>query len=305
MLTVTDRRSGLIFLAFSLLSLFIFRAEAEEPVVPYSMQPLPGAEGVRVEQKLGERISLDTEFTNAEGKKVALSEYFKPGKPVALTVVYYRCPMLCGLTLNALVDGLKGLDWVPGENFEVLTLSMDPRETPKLAQAQKEAYLSALEKSEAAKGWEFFVGEEASIRKLTNELGFHYNYIEKTGEFAHDSALFLLTADGRIARVLPGTNYDSKTLKMALMEAGEGKIGSFLDTIFFMCYHYDPASGTYRLAIKVMRIGGIATIFLLFGPIGIFLWRERRAMRASKAAEQTASAQKIPSQSSAGTEGSR
>ena len=285
----TNRQSapGILWLALLCWLSFGICSAQEEPVVPYTMQPLPGAEGVRVEQKLGEKISLDTPFTNAEGEKVTLRHYFDRGQPVALTVVYYRCPMLCGLTLTALVDGLKGLDWHPGENFQVLTVSMDPRETAEMAKAQKNSYLSQLEKPEAAQGWDFMVGEQESITKLTEELGFHYNFIEKTGEYAHESALFLLTADGRIARVLPGTSFESQSLKLGLLEAGEGKIGSFLDTIFLKCYHYDPASGSYRFAMGAMRIGGLITMLLLFGPIAFFVWRERRSAR-NKAMGQAA-----------------
>lgn len=255
----------------------------EEGNVPFSMQPPPGAEGVNIEQKLGEKIRLDAQFTDSEGKTVALSDFFNRDKPVAITVIYYRCPMLCGLTLSALTEAMHGLDWVPGKEFDVLVISMDPRETAEMAKSQKNLYVERLRKPDAASGWHFMVGSPEAIEQATGDLGFHFNYIESTGEYAHDSGLFLLTPDGRIARVLSGTNYTVQDLKLGLLEAGEGKIGSFLDTIFLRCYHYDPTSGTYRFAISAMRVAGLITIVLLFGPIAFFIWRERRAAQARKA----------------------
>lgn len=259
------------------------------PSEPLAAPAPPEFKKVGIDQtKLGQSIRLDTEFTNAEGEKVKLAQYFNQGKPVMVLMVYYRCPMLCPMTLSALNEGLGELDWTPGDKFDVLTISVDPAETAAMAKTQKTTYIGRLNKPEAADHWNFLVGEEPEIAKLAGDLGFGFEYDPKSREYAHDSALYLLTEDGRIARILPGLQYTPDKLRLAILEAGEGKIGNILDQIFLQCFHFDPSTGNYYFAQNAMRIGGLITLVLLFGPIGFFIWKERRAARAKGAMGQEA-----------------
>ena len=253
------------------------------------MEPLPKElEGVGITERPGARIPLDLEFTAEDGKPVRLGTYFDGKKPVILNLGYYRCPMLCGLVLSGLLQGLKETAWTVGREFEVVTVSIDPLETPTLARLKKESYLSDYGRPGAAAGWHFLTGREANIRKLADAVGFGYRYVPEREEYAHAAALFMATPDGHLSRTLYGVQYAAGTLRMALTEAGQGKVGSVADRILLTCFHYDAAEGRYAVAAAaLMRIGAGATALALGGWL-LARW-VRDARRANGGSEEMTS----------------
>jgi protein SCO1/2 len=249
------------------------------------IQPVPPAElkAVDVTEHLGERIPLDLIFTNDAGEKLPLKDYFKDGRPVVLVLAYYECPMLCTLVLNGVADALHDLDWTPGQNFQVLTVSIDSTETVALARAKRENLLAVVGKPGSENGWRFFVGDGAPIRTLADTVGFHYYYDQKLKQFAHPAVVMILSGDGRISRYLYGIEYKKQDLKLALLEASQGKIGTTLDRIILFCYHYNPeAKGYVLFATNLMKIAGILTVI----AIAIFLfvlWRHEPRKAADHA----------------------
>ena len=237
-------------------------------------------EEVGVDEHLDETIPLDLEFTDERGRTVQLGDYFRGDRPVILSLNYYRCPMLCGLQLNGLVDGLADLEWTPGVEFEVVTVSIDPTEKPTLARQKKQSYLKRIGRPAAAGGWHFLTGKPAEIRALAEATGFRYAKDETTGEYAHAAVLFVLTPEGRLARYLYGIEMPRKTLRLSLVEASEGKIGSALDQLILYCYHYDPSSRSYApVAMNIMRAGGGASALLLGVVLSVLWLREARRRR--------------------------
>lgn len=241
-------------------------------------EPLPAdLKGVEIVEHPDAQVPLDLRFVDESGGEVTLRDYFQHGRPVILTLNYYRCPMLCTLILNGLVQGMKDMPWVPGNQFEVVTVSIDPNETPNLARGKKKTYLEDYGKPEAEGGWHFLTGRQPDIRRLANAVGFGYAYIPERDEFAHGAAIFLLTPEGRISRTLYGVQFDGPTLRLALVEASQGRIGSVLDRFILYCYHYDATAGKYApAALKIMQVGGGLTVLLL-GSVLASLWlRELR-----------------------------
>ncbi|OPZ08069.1 MAG: AhpC/TSA family protein [candidate division BRC1 bacterium ADurb.BinA292] len=240
----------------------------------------PEMRGVDIVEHLGEKIPLDVRLTNEQGESVELGQYITGDKPVMLMLVYYSCPTLCNTMLNELTHGLKAMQWTAGENFEILTVSIDPTETAELAAAKKANYLREYGRPEAARGWHWFVGDKANIDRLAEAVGFKYKYDPVQRIYAHPPATYVISPAGVISRYLYGISYDPKTMKLALLEAGEGKIGSTLDRLILFCYHYDPSTRGYTLmALRIMRLGGGLTAVALFGMIGTYLWLERRRRR--------------------------
>lgn len=244
------------------------------PAAAQRKEPLPtDLEGVGITEHLGAKLPLDLEFRDEDGATVRLGRYFNGQRPVILTLGYYRCPMLCTLVLNSLVDGLKDLPWTPGREFEIVTVSIDPTETPTLAKLKKQNYLEEYARPGAAVGWHFLTGREENIRKLADTVGFRYRYIEERSQYAHAAAIFVVTPDGRMAKVLYGVVYQPKTVRLALTEAGEGKIGTTADQLLLYCFHYDAQEGRYVLAAtNLMRFGGATTALV----VGLWLaasWR--------------------------------
>lgn len=244
-------------------------------------EPLPKAlEGVGIDEKLDARVPLDLVFNDERGEPVRLGDFFREGKPVVLTLNYYRCPMLCTLVLNGYVEALKGVGWVPGKEFDSVTVTIDPRELPALARAKKQSYIEDLGRPEAAAGWHFLTGRDESIRALAEAVGFRYRYLEDQDEFSHAAAVIVLTPDGRVSRYLYGVAFPPKTLRLALVEASRGEIGSALDQLILYCYHYDPSTGTYApAAMKIMRAGSLLTgaVFaLVLSTFWLREWRRRR-----------------------------
>jgi protein SCO1 len=229
---------------------------------------------VGIVEHLGEPLPLDAKFKDETGKDVELSAYFKPGKPVLLNFAYFQCPMLCNMVLNGMMEGMKKIDWTAGKEFEIVTISIDPRETPELAAAKKVSHIEALGRPEAAPGWHFLTGDEKQIRKVADAIGFKYQYVKATNEYAHAAGVYTISPAGRISRYLYGVEYKKKDLRLALLDASEGKALSIGDKIVLFCYRYDPnAKGYVLFARNFMKGSGVvvvAGLALLMGG----LWRK-------------------------------
>lgn len=233
-------------------------------------------ENVGIEEHIGDTIPLNLIFTDDHGQQVTLDKYFKQDKPVMLAMVYYTCPMLCNLILNGMVESMKGLDWTPGKEFQVVAVSFQPSETSLLASAKKKNYLKELGKPDVGDGWAFLTGAGDQSKALADAVGFKYRWDEKNQQFAHASAIYLLTPEGKISRYLYGIEFPSRDVKLGLLEASEGKVGSTVDKIILYCYHYDPdAKGYVVFAGNVMRLGGAVTLALLVLLLGTLWSRER------------------------------
>ncbi len=234
---------------------------------------------VGIEQKLNDQLPLDLVFRNEKGEPVKLGDYFGK-KPVVLSLVYYQCPMLCNQVLNGMVSAFKVLSFKAGDQFDVVTVSFDPRETPALATAKKKTYVGYLpeaQRAPAENGWHFLTGDSESIKRLTEAVGFRYHFDEATNQFAHSSAIMIATPEGKLARYFYGVEYSPKDLRLGLVEASQNKIGSPVDQLLLFCYHYDPATGTYGARVmRAIRVGGIAT---LFGMVALFFAMRRRNAR--------------------------
>ncbi len=221
---------------------------------------------VRIEQKLDQQVPLDLVFRDENGQPVKLGEYFGE-KPVVLAFVYYDCPMLCTQVLNGMATSFRVLPFQIGKEFEVVTVSFDPRETNTLATSKKQVYMKYLPermRSEANSGWHFLTGDQDNIAKLTDAVGFHYHYDEATKQFAHASGIMVTTPQGKLSRYFYGVDYPARDLRLGLIESSANKIGSPVDQLLLYCYHYDPATGTYGAAImKIMRIAGVITVLAI------------------------------------------
>jgi protein SCO1/2 len=239
-------------------------------------RPAP-LQGVGIDQRLNEQVPMDLTFRDEVGKSVRLGDYFG-SKPVILALVYYKCPMLCTLTLNGLERTMRVMPLDVGNQYTVVTVSFDPRETPALAAAKKQEYLAHYGRPGGAAGWHFLTGEESSIHPLTDIVGFHYNYDPQSGQYAHTTGLVVLTPQGKIARYFYGVEFSPRDLRLSLVEASANKIGSPVDEILLFCFHYDPATGKYGLVImRVIQIAGVVTVLALGSFMALMLRRERES----------------------------
>lgn len=250
------------------------------PYTPSVPTGLPRAlDNIGIDQKLNEQLPLDLVFKNEQGADVKLRDYFGK-KPVVLSLVYYECPMLCNQVLNGMISAFRVMAFKPGEEFDVVTVSFDSRETPAAAARKKKTYIDYLPQAKragAATGWHFLTGDEASIRALTEAIGFRYRFDSSTNQFAHASAIYVATPEGKLARYFYGIEYAPRDLRLGLIEASENKIGSPMDQLMLYCYHYDPATGTYGAAvINLIRLGGVLTII---GIVALLLVLRRRGSR--------------------------
>jgi protein SCO1 len=257
-------------------------AQIDSPVQNIGVRP-DILKDVGIDQKLNEKIPLDLAFRDEQGNQVALSQFFGQ-RPVILSLVYYNCPMLCTQVLNGLEQGLKDVSMDAGNQFNVVTISIDPAEKPPLASAKHELYTGLYGHPGAAQGWRFLTGDEPQIKKLASALGFRYAYDPETKQFAHTSAIMILTPDGRVSRYLYGIQFPSRDLRLGLVDASAGKIGTPIDQVLLFCYHYDPVTGKYGLLIsRVIQAAGLLTI-LAVGLMLFFLKRgERYAFPERKA----------------------
>jgi len=245
-----------------------------EPGMPASQVPQALRE-IGFDQNLDQPVPLDTVFRDEAGATVRLGDYFGT-RPVVLVFAYYDCPMLCTLVINGLASALDLLSLEPGKDFEIVTVSFNPRDTPAMAAAKKAGYIQRYKRAGAARGWHFLTGDQPSIDRLTKAAGFRYAWDAGTKQFAHPSGVVVLTPEGRLARYLFGIEYGPRDLRFALVEASAGHVGSPVDTLLLYCYHYDPMNGRYGLVImQVMRLAGAATVLAIGSFIVVMLRREK------------------------------
>jgi protein SCO1/2 len=263
---------------FAAIALCCAAALAQEPLVA---DP-PELRGVGVDERLGVQLPLDTLLRDENGRPVKLGQFFDGRRPVAITLNYYGCSSLCTYQLNGLIDALRRMDWVPGQEFTLVTLSFDPLEDHRLAKAKKRAYLEEYGKAAAAKGWHFLTGERDAIHAVTETVGFHFKWNRETEQWAHSSALILCTPTGVVSRYLGGIMFEPKTLRLSLVEASQGKIGTFWDQVFLTCFRYESHEGRYvPFAWGIMRLTGGLTVVLLAVGLTAFWVRDGARRRSA------------------------
>lgn len=248
-----------------------------QPYSPTAPNGLPNAlENVGIDQNLDSQLPLDAVFRNEQGEEVRLGDYFGK-KPVVLSLVYYKCPMLCNQVLNGMVTAFRVMAFQPGQEFDVVTVSFDTRETPADAVAKKKTYIDYLpeaKRASAMAGWHFLTADEANIKRLTEAVGFRYTFDRATNQFAHASAIYVATPQGKLARYFYGIEYAPRDLRLGLIEASANKIGTPMDQLTLYCYHYDPATGKYgATVINIIRAGGVLTVL---GIVTLLLVLRRR-----------------------------
>lgn len=251
-------------------------------------EPLPDdLEGVGISEHLNETLPLNAPFIDSEGRNVRLSDYFDGDLPVVLNLGYFSCPMLCGLVLNGLLDGMKGVKWTPGTDYKVVTVSIDHTESTELARLKKKAVIGDFGRPEAAEGWYFLTGTEENIRRLTDAVGFGFKWNDDRQEYAHAAGIQICTPDGRLSRYLYGLLYEPNDLRLSLLEAAEGKIGSPMDQILMFCYYYDADKGRYAPAARKIMSGGGAIAVIGLGATLIAYWRRDARKKSKRPAEDS------------------
>lgn len=256
----------------------------EKPDYSRAIREMPDAmQRAGFEQRNDAQLPLDAVLTDENGRQVTLGSYFKD-KPVIVTFVYYNCPMLCNIILNSLADTLKDIDFVTGRDYRIVTISFDHSEDYELAAAKKQTYIDYLGKPEAAAGWHFLTADEETILQLTDTAGFTFAWDEARNDYAHASGIIVATPEGRLSRYFFGVVYEPSDLRLGLVDASAGRIGTAIDkAILMFCYQYDPSTGKYSLAIfRILKMGGIATIL----GVGAFIISSLRQERRVHALEQ-------------------
>jgi protein SCO1/2 len=232
---------------------------------------------VRIDERLGNKVPLDVQLVDWSGAPFAFRSVFDGKKPVVMALVYYDCPMLCGLILSGTAKAMRENGLVLGKDFEAVTVSFDPSEKPAQAAERRRGYLQSMGLADAGRTWPFLVGTAEASRALADAVGFHYARDEATGQWAHMAAIFVLAPDGTVSRYLYGIEYPPKDLRLALVEAAGGKVGTSFDRFLLTCYRYDPASRRYEpYALGIVRAGGALVLAALVALIGGLLWRERK-----------------------------
>ena len=238
---------------------------------------LPQLEDVTFKQRLDTRLPLDATFKDEYGRPVTLGQYFDGKKPVVLAFVYYSCPMLCTQVMNGVSRAVKVLPFNAGTDFDVVFVSFDPRDKPETAAAKKTALLNYWSTQNQSGAWHFLTGEEPEIKRVTSAAGFFYMWDEKSQQYAHLSGVLVLTPDGRLSRYFYGVEYSPKELRLALVESGEGHVGSIVDELLLYCYHYDPSQGRYGVIVmNLVRVGGVLTVLAMAGFILLMRRQERQ-----------------------------
>jgi protein SCO1 len=270
------------FVMASLLAFLAFLAAAPPCFARSSIAPQE-LRSISIEQRIGEKVPGELPFRDESGAAVELERYYGK-RPIILALVYNSCPMLCSQVLSGMVAAMRVLKLDAGRDFDALVVSFDPKESSATAAAQKAKYLRRYDRAGAEGGIHFLTGDEEPIRALTSAVGFRYQYDPELGQYAHASAIMVLTPDGRVARYFFGTEYSARDLRLALVEASGGKLGGLSDGLMLLCYRYDPSSGSYSAtAVGAVRIGGAVTLGVLAGFIGLSLRRERRRRRGAEA----------------------
>ncbi len=267
----------LTFAAFPLAAQYRM-SKIGDTTLPANVRP-PQLEGVGIDEHLGSSVDMNLMFTDESGYPVRLGKYFNQGRPVILDLVYYNCPMLCTLILNGQTEAMRNIPWTPGKEYDVVTISIDPRESFDVAQKKKSIYMGSFDRP--APGWHFLTDRDGNVQRLAKQIGFNYRYDPRIEQYAHAAAIMVLTPQGRMARYLYGIRFSPRDLRFALAEASEGRSTMAVEKILLFCYHYDPKAGAYVwFALNVMRLGGALTV-LIFAFFGWRMWRvERRRTSA-------------------------
>ncbi len=257
-----------------------FAGPAGQPAVEVQGPP-EVAKDIRIDQKLDSQVPLDLEFRDESGQPVRLGDCVG-GKPVVLVLAYYRCPKLCNLVLNSVLTAFREMKFTVGQEFNVVTVSFDPRETPELAAAKKRSYVEKYGRDGAEAGWHFLTGQKPQIDALADAVGFRYRYVEKEDVYAHASGIMVLTPQGRVSRYFYKMPFSPRDLRLGLVEASENKIGSPADQVLLLCLHYDARSGTYTAVMSWVRAAGVLTVVALVGFV-VWSWRQNRRRAALSA----------------------
>ena len=253
-----------------------FLRDASQPSSQLSPDDL---KNVGIDQRLDQPLPLDLQFKDESGVTVRLGDYFKAGRPVVLNLVYYTCPMLCGEELAGLSSALGVLKFTPGNEYQAVTVSINPDETPEVASEKKKIYIDRMNERRDSKtdgaGWHFLTGQPSEIQQLADAVGFHYKRDPRTGQFIHSTAVMIATPQGKLAQYYYGVEFSPKDLRLGMIEASRNKIGTLVDQVTLYCYHYDPKTGRYGAVItNVLRLGGAATVLLLGGFLIVMYRRE-------------------------------
>jgi protein SCO1/2 len=244
-----------------------------------TLRPVPGLDRIRVDEALGGQLPLDVTLKRHDGRVVSLRDYFESGKPVLLTFAYHSCETLCSMVLDVVARGAKGIDWTAGNEFRMLTISIDPHDTPERAASRRRTMLGKYGRDVGEDGWDFLVGDEETIRRLTDAAGYRYFFDARQQQFAHPATFMFLSPDGRFMRYLYGLELAPSDVRLALLEASEGRATSTAEKVLLYCYSYDPAIGGYTvMATRIMQIGGLFTLL----SVGVFIfvmWRRDRRRR--------------------------
>ena len=256
-------------------------AQIYGPPQTQSYAPSRLLQKVGINQKMGAQIPLDLPFADESGRDVTLRQYF--GKPVILALVYYQCPSLCNMVLNGVLRSIKNVEMTAGNEYEVIAVSFDPRETPEMAAAKKQTYLKDYKRQGAEHGWHFLTGPETSSKALADAVGFRYVYDSLTNQYAHSSAILILTPAGRVARYFYGIDYPARDVRLGLVEASSERIGKPSDQILLYCFHYDPATGKYALVVmNVLRLAALITFGVLATFLIVMFRRDYRVAHAQR-----------------------
>ncbi len=269
-----------LFLTLSLVSWSANNApkaySKEAEPLPANVQPKE-LENVGIKEQLGRQIDLGMTFKDENGQTVQLSKYIDGTKPVIISPVYYNCPSLCNFHLNGLTEALQKLDWSPGQKFDVIAISFDSKETPDLALAKKASYMKLYARPGTEEGWHFLTATDEVVQKFTKEVGFDFKWNEEEKEWAHASAAIVISPTGKITRYLPGIVFEPQNIKLALTESGEGKVGSFIDSLVLYCFQYNPHKSEYTLAaFQLMKLAGLVMVIFLaiwLVPVWIRSWK--------------------------------
>ena len=257
----------------TLFAILVFAGIAEAQLLQDEFGKL---EGVGVDEKLEAVLPLGLTFKNSSGQEITLGEILSSEKPLLLSLNYSDCPMLCRLQLNGLVDGMRQMRLEVGTDFDVVSVSVDPLETPMRARQTKQNYVRSYGRPQTASGWHFLCGDKSSIDELADSVGFRFKYVPERDEYAHAAVTIVITPGGVVSRYLYGVVYEPQTLRLALVEAAEGKIGTTLDRVLLFCFHYDAASGRYApVARNLLKVGGVATLIVMAAGL-IPVWLKRR-----------------------------
>jgi protein SCO1/2 len=251
----------------------------DEPKAPAPQGKPSILKSIGIDQKLNDQVPLDLKFRDEAGREVQLGQYFG-SKPVILTLVYYTCPMLCNEVQSGLASSLALVKFNAGEQFEVVAVSINPHETPADAENKKRQFLRRYKRAGAESGLHFLTGDQASIDALAKAVGFRYSYDAQTRQYAHASAIMVLTPQGRLAQYFYGIEYGASDVRLALVESSQNKIGNAVDQVLLYCFHYDPATGHYgAMVMNIVRLGGVLTVLLLALFVTVSLRREARRRR--------------------------